>query len=229
MAHAPSDARSIASPTPRRITRPSWLDLRLIMGVGLVIVSVLVGATVVSRSDHRAPVWTLRHAVAAGTVLAPADVAVRRVQLGASAGGYLPASESVVGRTVRADLGAGELIPRAVLAVPTPGVTVSIPLTGDHAPRVSVGDRVIIWLSTKTCRGAVLLGGVPVQDLRTSGGGPLSGDPGIGLIVRITPSDADRLMSVLDLDGATLRVGVLSAGEAPAVPTDVSGCAGASA
>ncbi len=71
-----------ASPVPRRLTRPRWLDARLIGGVVLVLVSVLLGSLLVSSADHRQPVWSLSRDVAAGTVLTGADLRPVRVQLG---------------------------------------------------------------------------------------------------------------------------------------------------
>jgi hypothetical protein len=215
------------SPIPRRISRPSWLDFRLITGVGLVILSMLVGATVISRADHRDPMWTVSHDVAAGTLLGKDDVTLARVQLGGRGASYLPASEAIIGRTLRIDLASGELVPRAAVVSPPGGVTVSIPIAGDHAPRITAGDRVTVWLTTKTCRGAVLLGGVPVQSIRNSGGGPLGGSPGMGLVLRLSQQEADRVMAVVDADGAALRVGILSDGEPPPPAANLSACTGA--
>ena len=152
-----------ASPVPRRLTRPRWLDARLIGGVVLVLVSVLLGSMLVSSADHRQPVWSLSHDVAAGTVLTGADLRPVRVQLGAAASRYLASDVAVAGRTVRHALRAGELLAVAEVTDPEPGVTVTVPMQPENAPEISRGERITLWLSTKTCHAVVLLSGVPVQ------------------------------------------------------------------
>src|SRR4051794_10007168 len=87
----------VQSPVPRRTARPGWLDTRLVLGVGMVLVSVLLGATVVANADKRTAVWSVSHDLAAGTVLKADDLTTVRVQLGGAAGSYLPAAQAVVG------------------------------------------------------------------------------------------------------------------------------------
>jgi SAF domain-containing protein len=221
-----SDRRPTA-PIPRRITRPSWLDLRLIVGVGLVLVSMISVSWLLTRVDQRQPVWAVKRAVAAGTTLSREHLAVVRVQLAASSDRYVSAAESVIGKTVRHDLSSGELIARADVVTPTEGVVVALPLAAERAPRISAGERITVWLSTKSCRGSVLLSGVPVQDVRASNGA-LGGAATVGLVLRLSPAEADRVMSVIDIDGASLRAGVLSAAASATAPRDISACSKAS-
>ncbi len=138
---------------PRRLVPPRWLDARLIGGVVLVLVAVLLGSVVVSSADRRQPVWSLSRDVAAGTVLTGADLRPVRVQLGAAASRYLDADVAVAGRTVHRSLRAGELLAAAELTDPEPGVTVTVPMQPENAPEISRGERITLWLSTKTCRG----------------------------------------------------------------------------
>src|SRR3954453_17090022 len=69
------------SPSPRRIAAPSWLDLRLVLGVLLVLVSVLIGARVVSGARQPYPRGTGPPALAAGAGLGASDLQLRQVQL----------------------------------------------------------------------------------------------------------------------------------------------------
>jgi hypothetical protein len=219
----------IASPVPRRFKNPSWLDLRLVAGVLLVLASVVIGATAMSSADHRQARWSVSHDVAAGTVLTAADVRAARVQLGAADSEYVPVSTAVVGRTVQQSLRAGQLLPASELAAPPAGVTVTIPLGPENAPNIAQGDRVTVWLSTKTCQGVVLLSGVPVQRADKVSGSAFGSDTGSLLVVRISAVEAKRVVSALDLDGAVIRAGVLSDGQQPEQPaTDLSRCVGAS-
>lgn len=216
-----------ASPTPRRLARPRWLDPRLIGGVALVLAAVLLGSVVVSSADRRQPVWSLSRDVAAGTVLTGADLRPVRVQLGAATSRYLGADVAVAGRTVRRALHAGELLAAAELADPEPGVTVTIPMRPENAPEISRGERITLWLSTKSCRGQVLLSGVPVQSAEKVAGSAFGSATGSLLVVRVSAADAKRVVSSLDLDGAVIRAGVLSPGEQPEPPSEaLASCAG---
>src|SRR3712207_4756406 len=55
-----SASAEVPGPTPRRVRPPRWLDLRLVLGVLLVLGSVLVGARVVTAADATVPVWSAR-------------------------------------------------------------------------------------------------------------------------------------------------------------------------
>jgi hypothetical protein len=217
----------VASPVPRRLARPRWLDGRLITGVGLVLAAVLLGSMVVSSADRRQPVWSLTHDVAAGTVLTGGDLRPVRVQLGAAAARYLSADVAVAGRTVQRPLRAGELLAVAEVTDPEPGVTVTIPMQPDNAPQIGRGDRITLWLSTKSCHGLVLLSGVPVQSAERVTGSAFGSTTGALLVVRVSAADARRVVSSLDLEGAVLRAGLLSAAEQPEPQSDsLAGCAG---
>jgi hypothetical protein len=200
----------------------------LIAGVVLVALSVACGALVVSSADHRQPVWVLAHEVASGTVLRSSDLRSERVQLGAARDGYVPADEAVAGRSVNHSLPAGQLLPRSELASPPAGVTVVVSLRPDNAPRVVPGERITLWVTTKTCHALVLLSGVAVQDVRSSGGNALSSNATTGLLLRLPAGDAQRVMGVLDLDGAVIRAGLLSPGQFPPTPSaELDRCSGA--
>lgn len=206
---------------------PGWLDLRLVAGVILVLAAVVIGATVLSSVDRREPRWSLSHDIAAGTVLTGADLRPVRVQLGSADSQYLPASVAVVGKTVQHSLRAGELLPRAELADPEQGVTVTVPLRPENAPGISQGDRVTVWLSTKTCQGLVLLSGVPVQRADKVANSAFGSEIGALLVVRVTAGDARRVVSALGLEGAVIRAGVLSEGQQPEQPApDLAACTG---
>ena len=73
-----------AGPAPRRVRPPRWLDLRLLLGILLVLGSVLLGARVVGAADATVPVWAAAGDLAAGTELDADDlvaVDVRRIEV----------------------------------------------------------------------------------------------------------------------------------------------------
>src|SRR5690242_1627018 len=78
----------VPGPVPRRVRPPRWLDLRLVLGVLLVLGSVLVGARVLSSADATVPVWAASGDLAAGTALTADDVVAVDVRLDDAAGAY---------------------------------------------------------------------------------------------------------------------------------------------
>lgn len=204
---APSGAPVPASPAPTRFRTPSWLDLRLLLGIALVLGSVLLGARIVGSADQRAAVWRTTHALSAGTVLTEDDVEVARVQLGDTEG-YVPAADSIVGQAATHDLGAGELVARSAIDAKPPGTTVTIPVPSLNTPAIERGARVAIWVSTEVCTAVVVLPDAAVQDVADDRGG-FSAASQIGVVVRVEADLALRVIQALDLPDAVIRLGVL--------------------
>lgn len=223
----PSSARPDAlpaSPAPARFAAPGWLDLRLVIGVLLVLGSVILGARVVSSADERAAVWRTTHALAAGTVLTPDDLEAARVQLGDTKG-YVPASRLVTGTAVIRDIGAGELLAAGALADAPPSTTVTIPVAALNTPKLERGQRVAIWVSTDVCQGAVVLPEAAVQEVSDDRGG-FSSALSIAVVVKVDADMAARIVRALDLPDAVIRIGVLEGAPAPVGPLpDLAPCA----
>ncbi len=224
-------AEQAASPQARRLNHPSWLDLRLVTGVLLVLVSVLLGAKVIATADRSVRVWALARDLSAGTTLSTADLQPARVRLFDSAEEYLRVSQSPAGRTVTRALRAGELLPRSVVA-PTPsGAIVNIPVQPGNAPGLARGTLIDVWSTIKGCAPVQVLSRVPVQDVRTGGGGALAvGPASVQVIVRIAPEDARRVVAALGVE-STIRLVVLYGDvpptATPAAPVDGCGAVGA--
>ncbi|SDJ33375.1 Chaperone for flagella basal body P-ring formation [Frankineae bacterium MT45] len=218
------------SPTPRRVKTPSWLDLRLIAGVVLVLASVAIGATVVASADSTVRMWTSSRSLSAGAVISPSDLAPVSVHLPAGSSAYLPATTSVAGQVLTRDIGAGELIPRSAIGAITRTTTVTVPLQAGEAPSLTRGERLQLWISTKTCPATVVLNDVTVQDVQSTGGG-LTADGGQSAVVRVTPELAQRVVTALGITDATLRAGVVTGRAASnsndSLP-DLADCGGAS-
>jgi hypothetical protein len=89
----------------RRIRSPSWLDLRLVAGVALVLVSVLVGVRVVAAADHTTHFWAANHDLAAGVVLQSGDVHSVSVRLATAGRGYVGVATDLGGRALNRPVG----------------------------------------------------------------------------------------------------------------------------
>ena len=196
------------SPTPRRVTQPSWLDLRFVLGLMLVFGSVLLGARLVASANHSYRLLAPSHDLAAGTVLHPGDLTTvsahvpdRRL--------YVSATTVLAGRQLTAAVRAGELLPASALTAAPMLTTVTVPFADAQAPDLRAGERIEVWLSAKTCASVVLLPDATVQDVSTSGGSFSSSD-GQNVTLSLPPALADRVVTALAVDGGTLRAGILS-------------------
>src|SRR3954447_19824016 len=130
----PAPAEALPGPTPRRVRPPQWLDLRLVLGLLLVLGSVLLGARVVSAADATVPVWAASGSLAAGTVLTAEDLVAVDVRLDDAARAYLSTATKPEGRTLSRAVSAGELIPRSTLAEPDELVQLALPVQAGYVP-----------------------------------------------------------------------------------------------
>jgi hypothetical protein len=200
--------------------------LRLLVGIALVLGSVLLGARVLASADDRVTVWRAAQPLAAGTVIADGDLEPTGVRLD-DADRYVPGSDPVVGQVVTRDIGAGELLARSAIDDVPPGTTLTIPVAALNAPAIRRGDRVAVWVSTGTCTAVPVLVDAAVQALADDRGG-FSSASQIGVIVRVDPAAAQRVIRALDLPDAVIRVGVLEGPRGSTGPLpDLAPCADA--
>jgi hypothetical protein len=198
-----STADPLGSPLARRLRQPSWLDLRLVLGILLVLVSVALGARIVAAADSSTRVWAVTDDLAGGTTLTPDDLRVVRIRLFDQAGRYLTAATSPAGRVLARPLGAGELLPRAALAGQPPGRLVSLPVPSLHAPdSLRRGQRIDVYATTKAGgsagpgRTGRVLSGVPVQAVRAPHVG-LTGGTEYAVLVLVPADDVADVVAAL--------------------------------
>lgn len=140
------------APAPAvRVVRPGWRDPRIVAGLLVIGLSVLVGARVFAAADDTIAVWSVRRAVATGSVLAPEDLTRRRVRLDRAASeAYVGTEEpSPAGRALLRPVSAGELLPRAALRTGTAPAEVEVPLSvaRESVPgQVQAGSLVDVWV-----------------------------------------------------------------------------------
>jgi hypothetical protein len=213
------------SPVSRRVRTASWLDLRLVAGIVLVLGSVLVGVKVVSAADHTSRYWTAARDLAPGTVLQSGDLRSSAVRVPGAADAYYPVSTDPIGQTVESQVRAGELLPRSAVGATPAAMTVIIPLGGDDAPKIAIGQRITVWVSTARCPSAIVLADVAVQDLQGAHSGSLEATGGEDVIVRVAPGDAERVIQARALDGGVLRAVIVDGppGSSAALP-DLATC-----
>lgn len=214
------------SPRPRRVKAPSWLDLRLVLGVAMVLAAVLLGAVVVSRASDTRGVVAATRDLAAGTVLTRDDLTVVQVQLNDRAARlYATRVDDVVGGQLQRGVQGGELITRTATHRPRATTTLTVPLPSGAAPALRAGERIELWVSTPYCTSVVLLPDVTVQSARALDT-DFSGADGQNVVISVAPAMAERVVAALDLDQAHIRAGVLNGSRAGGAPVlaDLATC-----
>jgi len=205
---APAAADVASAPAPRRVRPPRWLDLRLVLGVLLVLGSVLLGARVVSAADATVPVWSVAADLAAGTELSADDLVAVDVRLDSAAGAYLATSTRPEGRTLSRAVRAGELLPRSALEDPAELVQVALPVQAGYVPpSLTRGQLVDVYALADPAAGAVaeadgsvtaVVEEAPVQALSGRSDGVLSTPTTTVQVVVAVPADeaADVLAAI---------------------------------
>jgi hypothetical protein len=146
----------LPGPTPRRVRPPRWLDLRLVLGVLLVLGSVLLGARIVSAADATVPVWAAATDLAPGTELDAGDLVPVDVRLDDAAGLYLSTSTRPEGRLLARAVREGELLPFSALEQPADQVQVALPVQAGYVPPgLDRGQLVDVYAVADPAAGAV--------------------------------------------------------------------------
>src|SRR6476469_2009754 len=100
----------LASPSAKRLQRPSWRDSRLVVGVLLVVVAATLGAKAVASAADRVPVWSAASNLVAGDGVGAASCVRVDGRLADGMTGYLVAdAPAPAGSFMLREVRAGEL------------------------------------------------------------------------------------------------------------------------
>lgn len=206
-APAPASTEVPPGPTPRRVRPPQWLDLRLVLGLLLVLGSVLLGARVVAAADATVPAWAAVGDLAPGTVLTSADLVSVDVRLDDTADAYLSSSTRPEGRTLSRAVGAGELVPRSALTEPDDLVQVALPVQAGYVPpSLQRGQLVDVYAVADPAAGATAVADGSVT--RVVASAPVQAISGRSEGVLSTPTTTVQVVVSVAADEAS---GVLAA------------------
>jgi hypothetical protein len=195
-----ASAEARPGPTPRRVRPPRWLDLRLVLGVLLVLGSVLLGARVVGAADATVPVWAVTGDLAAGTRLDAGDLRAVDVRLGDAADAYLATSTRPEGRTLARAVRAGELLPRAALDPTTELVQLALPVQSGYVPpALERGQLVDVYAVADPAAGADVADGSVTPVVRKA---PVAAVSGRSQGVLSTPTTAIQVVVSVAADDA---------------------------
>ncbi len=198
--------RDMALPTspPARRFRSERRDVRLALGVALVLVSVVLGSRLLASAGDRVEVWSARSSLAAGTTLREGDLVSMRVAAD-SWDRYVLADRDVVGARLTRDVGAGELLPAAALGrAGSDRRLVTVAVDPLHAPPgLARGERVDVYVTPKdgvsvggdgvTVLPSLVLAGVVVAD--PGAVDPAGASTAIGVVLDVAAKDADRAVA----------------------------------
>jgi SAF domain len=221
----------LPGPTPRRVRPPRWLDLRLVLGVLLVLGSVLLGARIVSAADATVPVWAAAADLAPGTELTADDLVSVDVRLDDTAELYLSAGTRPEGSVLARAVRDGELLPYSALEEPAAQVQLALPVQAGYVPpSLERGQVVDVYAVADPAAGAVgvadgsvtlVVRNATVQAIAGRSDGVLSTPTTAVQVVVAVPADrADEVLT--SIAGRPLVVvvhdSVDAAGEAAEVP-----------
>ncbi|MDF8262896.1 SAF domain-containing protein [Luteipulveratus flavus] len=142
---------ALPRPTAQRLQKPSWRDSRLVIGVLLIVLATVAGATVIQRFDHSVEVLQASRALVPGQAITASDVRTVRVRMDHAGGTYLPATRELPrGKVIRA-VGKGELLPRTAVGSPAQVAVkaVSVRVDPSLAATLVPGSVVDVWVSAK--------------------------------------------------------------------------------
>lgn len=201
------------SPPATRHGARAWKDPRLAVGVALVAVCALLGASVLGGADATVGVWAARVPLTDGQALTADDLVRREVRFAdqtdadryVSANGALPA-----GTVLARDVGAGELLPRAALGTAGRAAAVEVPLsvpTEAVPATLRPGSVVDVWVTpdpdlaadvsrAEDADSVLVLGRVTVLSVSRAGGS-LGPSAVRQVIVGVEPGQEDLLPGAL--------------------------------
>jgi len=146
---SPTAVPAATAPRAVRFRSPRWGDVRLWLGVGLLIASMFIGARLLSQGSDTIAVWQAERELSVGSqewALRPVTVS-----LGSAAADYVPVTEQPSG-VLRVPVAAGDLLPRSALGSEAQGPTRTVTVGVDplHAPvGLAAGDVVDVWSTPK--------------------------------------------------------------------------------
>ncbi len=211
------------SPKADRLASPSWLDTRLVLGVLLVLVSVVVGARVLSSASSTQTVLVATRDLPTGATLGADDVRAEQVRLDAGqTAGLLraPGGENrYVGSVVRRPVDEGEFVPLSALrrAAETEDRQFTLNVdVGHFPPGLASGDVVDVYVTPVTdgsqpqaaaspagpgqlsaTGSRQVLGGVVVESSRLPDGGLGGGTTSLPVVLNLARADVLKMVTAV--------------------------------
>ena len=186
-----------------RVSRPSWVNLRTVLGVLLFAAALVAGNGILAASKTTVDVWVAARDLPQDAVLGPGDLEPAAVKLpDRLLGGYVLTARALEGQALTRPLHAGELVPLGWLApvgAGTGGRSITLPVEPEHAVGgdLRAGDRVDVLATFDAgdvrARTTVLARAVDVIGVVEAEGVSFGDDAIVGVTLSVTPDEAARL------------------------------------
>lgn len=219
-AHSQPSGHELPSPQASRLARPRWLDIRLLVGLLLVLVSVVAGARIIAAADNTVPVLVAADDLAPGQPLTGDLVDTRDVLMHEGLDRYFTGDVGA-GHVVVRPVGRGELLPRSAVSPATEIEAVryvTVPVQPAEAPAgLAAGHLVDVWIPTADgdAPAELLLSGVTVT-ATSAGTGSLGGTAGhMHVTLAVVADDLDGATAALVAAARTGRVYLTALPEVP--------------
>ena len=142
----------LATPTAKRLQRPSWRDTRLLVGVILALLATALGAKVIASADDTTAMYAAAQTLKPGDRLTVDNLVRVDVQLGDRGPVYLSALTGLApDRFALREIPRGELVPVGAVGgqseVGVQPVTISVDANSTTA--LKVGSVVDVWVSER--------------------------------------------------------------------------------
>lgn len=138
--------------TARRLQRPGWRDLRLLVGVLLVLLAVAGGTRLVTSLDDTTPVYAAARDLLPGQPVGQQDVVAVQVRMGEELARYVDGSAPLQpGTHLVRPVASGELVPAGALGTARQALdkTVSVPVDPTSVRALETGSVVDVWVSRR--------------------------------------------------------------------------------
>lgn len=210
--------------TARRLQRPGWRDLRLVVGALLVLVSVAGGTRLVMSLDETTPVYAAARDLLPGQPVTAEDLTVVQVRMGEQTQQYVDGAEPVSdGTYLVRGVGVGELVPVSALGTARQALdkTVTVPVDPSTLAGLATGSLVDVWVSPRDgdalgvayLEPRLLLEGAVVDRVPQQGTGLGSGLGRVSVSVVVPADRVGDVIGAVDQDARlTLVPGPRSAG-----------------
>src|SRR5919106_2486227 len=103
-------------PHAQRVARPTWINVRTVLGLLLFTLAFLAGVRVLRAADSTVAVWSAARDLAPHSTLAPGDLELAEVGLSGDVTSRYATGVEPVGSVLTRPVRSGELIPTTALA-----------------------------------------------------------------------------------------------------------------
>jgi hypothetical protein len=190
-----------ASPAAARMSKPSWRDPRLLVGILLVFLSVAGVVALLGNADKTTQVYAAREDIAVGQMVTAEDLSIVKVRLDEVEAGYVTVEDGLsAGKVALQRVARNQLLPRESLGTADAlnRKPVAISMEGELPSQAVPGARVDVWVAMPGTGTAyddpqLLLPGAEIAEI-THGSTTLGASKTTTVLVLVTDAQMPKLL-----------------------------------